>query len=85
MIIEDSVVKGSIAINYLGVVLDDKLNWVEHISYVDKRLKPRLYCLGNLNSFNINPDVLALFYNSVICSAWTYCLSCWEVTLVTLN
>ena len=62
---------------YLGVVMDDKLNWSEHIAYLETRLKPRLYCLRKLNSFKVSHEILATFYNSIICSVWTYCLLCW--------
>ena len=27
--------------------------------------------------FNIRPEILITFYNTVICSVWRYCLICW--------
>ena len=77
VMIKGRAVKRVNTYTYLGVVIDDNLNWGEHVEYVEERLKQRLYCLRKLNSFNIDPDILAIFYNSIICSVWTYCITCW--------
>ena len=48
--------------------------------YIDsliKRLDTRMYCLRNLNFFNVDVKILALFYDSVVESVWRYCLLCW--------
>ena len=62
---------------YLGVVIDDELSWTGHIQNIEQRLRPRMYCLRKLNHFNVSPEILAMFYNAVICSVWTYCMICW--------
>lgn len=36
-----------------------------------------MYCMRKLYSFHVNPNVLAIFYNSVICGMWRYCLLGW--------
>ena len=76
VLIKDCVVERVTEYKYLGVVIDNDLKWHEHVAYVEKRLKPRLYCLRKLKSFNVNQDILATFYNSILCSVWTYCLLC---------
>ena len=77
VLIGDCVVERVSEYKYLGVVMDEKLNWNEHVAYVEKRLKPRFYCFRKLNSFNVNREILAAFYNSIICSVWNYCIVCW--------
>ena len=77
VLIKDCVVERVTNYKYLGVVIDNDLKWNDHVAYVEKRLNPRLYCLRKLNSFNVNHGILATFYNSILCSVWTYCLLCW--------
>ena len=62
---------------YLGVIIDNNLKFGKEIHSVEKRLKPRLYCLRKLNSLMVNTDILAVFYNSVVCGVWMYCVICW--------
>ena len=35
---DDKIIKESPHIKYLGVILDNKLNWIEHIEYARMRL-----------------------------------------------
>ena len=79
---EPVVLKGSIvervsSYKYLGVMIDDRLNWHTHVDSLIKRLNSRMYCLRKLNYFNVNSKILSLFYESVIESVWRYCISCW--------
>ncbi|KAJ8047183.1 hypothetical protein HOLleu_06114 [Holothuria leucospilota] len=77
VLINDSIVERVTEYKYLGVVIDNDLKWHEHVAYVEKRLKPRLYCLRKLNSFSVSQNILATFYSSILSSVWTYCLICW--------
>ena len=61
---------------YLGIIIDDKLNWHVYIDSLDQRLNTRMYCLRKL--FDVDVKILALFYDSVVESVWRYCLLCWE-------
>ena len=36
-----------------------------------------MYCFRKLNFFNVNSQILAMFYDSVVESVWRYCLLCW--------
>jgi hypothetical protein len=62
---------------YLGVTMDHKLNWHDHIDTVIKKLNTRMYCLRKLNHFDVNSKILVIFYESVIASVWRNCLICW--------
>lgn len=48
--IEDSAVERVNKCKYLGVAIGGKLKRNEHIAYVDRRLKPGLYCFYKHNS-----------------------------------
>ena len=43
---------------YLGIVLNNKLSWGDHVDFIVKKLNSRMYCLRKLNSFNITPEIL---------------------------
>ena len=62
---------------YLGFIIDDKLNWHEHISTLSKKLNQRLYFLRKLRSFDLDSRILKLFYSAVIESLIAFGISCW--------
>ena len=62
---------------YLGIVLNNKLTWGDHVDFIVKKLNSRMYCRRKLNSFHITPEMLNVFYSSTIVSVWRYCLVCW--------
>ena len=51
---------------YLGLMIDLKLNWSEHVNILIKCLNQRLYFLRRLRSFNISSKSLKMFYLSMI-------------------
>ena len=61
----------------LGIVLNNKLSWGDHVDFIVKKFNSRMYCLRKLNSFHITPEILNVFYTSTIVSVWRYCLVCW--------
>ena len=62
---------------YLGITIDDKLDWDAHASIVNSRMQRRLFFLRKLNSFNIDPTIMYLFYTSVIESVLLFCIQAW--------
>ena len=75
-------IKGSIVArvdmyNYLGIVLNYKLSWEDHVDFIVKKLNSRMHCLRKLNSFPITPKILNVFYTSTIVSVWRYSLVYW--------
>ena len=62
---------------YLGLVIDFKLNWNEHVNILIKRLNQRLYFLRRLRSFNFSSNSLKMFYLSIIESIICFGISCW--------
>ena len=72
------VLKGSgrprviITYKYIGIMIDNKLAWHDHIDYLIKRLNVRMYCFRKLNYFDVDKRILALFYESFVASVWRY-------------
>ena len=48
---DDKIIKESPHIKYLGVILDNKLNWIEHIGYVKIKLLKVLVLFVKLENF----------------------------------
>ena len=62
---------------YLGVLIDNKLNWSPHLDKVFKKTQSRLFFLRKLRSFNVCNRMLNMFYQTVVCSVMTFALVCW--------
>ncbi|KAJ8047999.1 hypothetical protein HOLleu_00144 [Holothuria leucospilota] len=75
--IKDSVVDRIHTYKYLGIVINDTLTWGDHVDIVIKRLNSRLYCLRKLANFDVHPEILSMFYCSIISGVFRYCLVCW--------
>ena len=77
MVIKGTVVDRISSYTYLGVVLNNKLTWGDHVDVLIKKLNSRLYCIRKMSKFNVSTEILEMFYNTVICGVWRYCLVCW--------
>lgn len=75
--IEDQIVETVHHYKYLGITIDDKLNWHEHIKNVYKKVNQRLYFLRKLRSLNIASHILHIFYTATIQSVITFGITCW--------
>jgi len=54
---------------YLGVHLDNKLNWATNTEAVYKKGQSRLYFLRRLRSFDVCNILLRMVYQSVVANA----------------
>lgn len=75
--IEGDKVETVTSYKYLGVVLDNKLDWSENTTFLHKKSQTRMYFLRRLASFNICTKLLNMFYQTVIASALMYAVVCW--------
>ena len=62
---------------YLGVHIDNKLDWAKNTGALYRKGQSRLYFLRRLRSFNICRTMLKIFYESVVASAILYAVACW--------
>jgi hypothetical protein len=62
---------------YLGVKLDNKLTWSNHVDAVFKKTQSRLFFLRKLRSFNVCNKMLYMFYQSMVCSVMVFASVCW--------
>jgi hypothetical protein len=63
-------------VKYLGVIIDHRLSWKSHISYVRKKLSKCLWAVCKIRPF-ANLETLKLIYYSLAYPHLQYCISCW--------
>ena len=66
---------------YLGVILDEKLSFTEHVTAVQKKSQQRLHVLRKLRAFYVDPLLLLRLYRSIIEPLLTYCTICYYPAL----
>ena len=59
-------------------MLDNKLTWKQNTDSIVKKIKPRLYCLGKLRTFNVHNTLLQIFYTYIVSRTLTFGLACWK-------
>lgn len=69
-------------IKYLGVVIDEKLNWKQHIKTLSGRVRKLIYVFKNLREV-ADRKLLINIYNSLCRSILTYCNTAWGGACVT--
>ncbi|KAI3353874.1 hypothetical protein L3Q82_005082 [Scortum barcoo] len=69
---------------YLGVQLDEKLDWRSHMESYCKG-QSQLYFLRRLRSFNICPLLLRSVYHMVVANALFFAVVCWGEGLRTAD
>ena len=62
---------------FLGVHINNKLEWSKHTKTVMKRAQQSLFPLRNLKRFGMGPEILKSFYNCNIESILTGCITAW--------
>ncbi|KAI3362900.1 hypothetical protein L3Q82_011492, partial [Scortum barcoo] len=75
--LEGAEVEAVDSYRYLGLWLDNKLDWTTHTSHLYGKTQSRMYFLRRLRSFNICSKLLQMFYQSVVASVLFYTVVCW--------
>ena len=61
---------------YLGIIIDDKLNWKSHIQKLKSKLASQCYALTKLKPY-VDEATLKMVYYSLIYPHLQYCISTW--------
>lgn len=67
---------------YLGITLDNALNFSKHIQNIISRINQNLGILRYVSKFVLS-DTLISLYNSFIFPHYDYCATIWSVTIDT--
>jgi hypothetical protein len=62
---------------YLGVVIDDRLNFSENVHHVYVKCIKRLHHLRILNNIKVDKTLLSLFYKSIVESVMVFAIATW--------
>lgn len=63
---------------FLGVVIDEKLNWKEHVSYIPKKLSKTTAVLRKASQV-LNERACYILYCSIFLPYINYCSEIWEI------
>ena len=77
LVIKDEVVEQVSEYKYLGIIVDDKLRWSNHIEYTLSKVNKRMYFLRKLKEFKIDKTLITLFYKAAIESMFSFCITVW--------
>ena len=58
-------------------MFDNKLTWKQNTDSIVKKIKPRLFCLRKLRTFNVHNTLLQIFYTSIVSRTLTFGRVCW--------
>ena len=63
-------------IKFLGVIIDSKLNWSDHITYIQNKISKSIGILTKIRGF-LNKKSLRNLYYSFLYPCLTYCVEVW--------
>ena len=80
---ENIVIKGEVVervneYKYLGVIFDEKLDWVKNSKKIQSKVNQRVFFMYNVAKFNVDTKILSLFYESCILSVISFCITAWD-------
>ena len=64
---------------FLGVIIDSKLNWSDHITYIKNKMSKSIGILTKIRRF-LNQKTLRNLYFSFVYPYLTYCVEVWGNT-----
>ena len=71
----NSQIKQVSSLRFLGLIIDNKLNWANHINYVCNKVSKNIGIMYKLNS--LPKSVLKLIYNTIILPHLYYGITAW--------
>ena len=75
--LQGHTVKGAYKAKYLGIVIDDKLTWKDHIDYVSLKIKHNLGIMKRVRN-DIPKESLIALYRTMVEPYLRYCNNIWE-------
>ena len=75
--INDQIIDQVCTCKYIGVPIDEKLHWSDHINNIKSKANKRLYFVRKLGQFKVDRTFSTLFYKPAIESLLSFCITCW--------
>ena len=77
VIIDGQVVEQVENYKYLGIHVNNKLDWSIHASKVISKINQRMFFVRKLNHFHVDKTLISLFYQAVVQSLISFCICVW--------
>ena len=74
--VEDEIIECSSSVKLLGVTIDNKLNFDEHVSELCKKVSQKIHALARISNF-MSLDKLRIIMSAFIESQFEYCPLAW--------
>ena len=62
---------------YLGVVVDEKLNFKKNTDFIHKKCQSRIFCLQKLRNIGLSNEILQNYYRCCVESLLSFSFICW--------
>ena len=77
--IESCNIKRVTHLKYLGVIIDESLNWSKHVEKTSKEVISRIYLLKRIRPYTcITQQTALVYYKSIIQGKFDYCDVVWD-------
>ena len=76
IILDNIPIKQTQFTKFLGVIIDDKLKWTRHISYIQNKISKGMGIMLKARKF-LNRKILLQLYHSFVYPYLIYCLEIW--------
>lgn len=73
---QGQIIEEASAVKYLGIIINNNLNWNEHIGHIIKKISPAIGIIGKFRN-KIPTNVLRMIYHSLVQSHLTYMIEVW--------
>ena len=72
----DSIINSASHLKYLGAIIDSKLNWIPHITYVKNKISKGIGIMFKARDY-LNKNCLSNLYHTYIFPYLIYCIEVW--------
>ena len=76
LLINNNEIKKVQSAKFLGVIIDEKLNWEAHIDHLEAKLNSSIIMIKRIKHCIPRNEYLKI-YNALFMSHLSYCISCW--------
>ena len=77
IVMDNTILAKTSSLKYLSVIVDHKLNWIDHISYVRNKVSKGIGIMYKTRRF-LNKKSLLSLYHSCIYPYLIYCIEIWD-------
>ena len=81
--IDDCVMDSVTHVKFLGVYIDDKLSWKQHIKYILSKLRSTMYMLYKASKI-LDMESMKIIYQSLFYPHIEYCCEVWVIRIIVI-